>query len=148
MKEELRSVRLDPMVRMADHKEQAAVQAFGKAQEALSLEEAKLAELQAWWQEYAESLGQASGCGTALLRDGRLFLGQLNEAVQRQRQRVEHARQRLETTRALWLASRMDREALQNVVTRFRAEEERAARKHEQREQDECAMRRVAGALS
>ena len=84
--------------------------------------------------------------GAALLRDGRLFLGQLGEAVNRQQALVEHARGRLEAARAQWLAMRMDREALEKVVTRFRAEEERDAQRHEQREQDECAARRTVGA--
>ena len=148
MHEHLRSRRLEPIVRVADRKEQAAVQEFGKAQDAMSAEERKLAELRAWWREYADALG-AKPCGrTAVLRDARLFLGQLSEAVNRQQVLVEHARGRLEAARAQWLAMRMDREALEKVVTRFRAEEERAAQRDEQREQDECASRRIAGVHS
>lgn len=148
MQGELRSRRLEPMVRVADRREQAAVQEFGKAQEAMSAEESRLAELRAWWQEYADAVAQGACGGTALLRDGRLFLGQLSEAVNRQRVLVEHARGRLEAARAQWLALRMDREALEKVVTRFRAEEERAAQRSEQLEQDECAARRAAGVRS
>lgn len=143
MTESLRSRRLEPIARIADHREQAAARDFGRLQEALVGQEQRLAELRAWWQEYADGLDKQSGRGSGLMREGRLFLAQLNDAIERQRGLVEHARRDLEAARARWLASRMDHEALDKVVARCKDEEGRHARRGEQREQDECAARRV-----
>ncbi len=143
MTELLRSRRLEPIARIADHREQAAAREFGRLQEALVAQEQRLAELRAWWQEYADGMGKQSGRGSGLMREGRLFLAQLNDAIERQRAVVEHARRDLEAARARWLASRMDHEALEKVVARCQDEEGRHARRGEQREQDECAARRA-----
>lgn len=141
MTELLRSRRLKPIVRIADHREQTAAREFGRVQEVLVAQETRLAELRAWWQEYADGLDKQPGKGSGLMREGRLFLAQLNNAIERQRGVVEHARRDLEAARARWLASRMDHEALEKVVARSQEEEGRQARRSEQREQDECAAR-------
>lgn len=141
MTESLRSRRLAPIARIADHREQAAARDFGRLQEALVAQEQRLAELRTWWQEYADGLDKQSGRGSGLMREGRLFLAQLNDAIERQRGLVEQARRDLEAARARWLASRMDHEALDKVVARCKDEESRRVRRGEQREQDECAAR-------
>jgi len=143
MTESLRSRRLEPIARIADHREQVAVREFGRLQEAVVAQEQRLVELHAWWQEYADGLHKQSGRGSGLMREGRLFLAQLNDAIERQRAVVERARRDVEAARARWLASRMDHEALDKVVARCKDEEVRHARRGEQREQDECAARRT-----
>ncbi|NGP52528.1 flagellar export protein FliJ [Thioalkalivibrio sp. XN8] len=141
MTEPLRSRRLMPIARIADHQEQAAAREFGRLQTSLAAQEKRLEEMHAWWREYADGLERQSGQGSALMREGRLFLAQLNEAIERQKGVVEAARRDLEAARARWLASRMDHEALEKVLARARDEEDRVARRSEQREQDECAAR-------
>jgi flagellar protein FliJ len=141
MREMLRSRRLEPIARIADHREQVAAQEFGRMQEAVSAQELRLAELRAWWREYSRSLERQAGKGSGLLREGRLFLAQLNDAIARQEIAVERARRDLEAARARWLALRIDREALEKIVARCQDEEGRQARRGEQREQDECAAR-------
>ncbi len=141
MTEVLRSRRLEPIARIADHREQVAAQEFGRLQGAVSAQESRLVELRAWWREYAESLEKQTGKGSGLLREGRLFLAQLNDAIARQELAVERARRDLEAARARWLALRIDHEALEKVVARCQDEEGRQARRGEQREQDECAAR-------
>lgn len=141
MTEVLRSRRLEPIARIADHREQEAAREFGRLQELVATQEVRLAELRTWWQEYANGLEQQSGNGSRMMREGRLFLAQLNDAIERQRSAVEHARRDLEAARARWLASRMDHEALEKVVARYQEEEGQNARRGEQREQDECAAR-------
>lgn len=141
MTEMLRSRRLQPIARIADHREQEAGREFGRLQGALAAQEKRLEEMRAWWREYADGLEKQSGKGSALMREGRLFLAQLNEAIERQKGVVEGARRDLEAARARWLASRMDHEALEKVLARARDEEDRVARRGEQREQDECAAR-------
>lgn len=141
MTELLRSRRLMPIARIADHQEQAAAREFGRLQASLAAQEKRLEEMRAWWREYADGLERQPGRGSALMREGRLFLAQLNEAIERQKGVVEAARRDLEAARARWLASRMDHEALEKVLARARDEEDRVARRSEQREQDECAAR-------
>jgi flagellar FliJ protein len=141
MTEALRSRRLQPIARIADHREQAAAREFGRLQERVTNEEHRLAEMRAWWREYANGLEKQSTRGSALMREGRLFLAQLNDALERQKGVLESARRELEAARARWLASRMDHEALEKVVARCQDEEGLSARRGEQREQDECAAR-------
>jgi flagellar protein FliJ len=141
MTEVQRSRRLEPIARIADHREQVAAHEFGRVQEAVTAQELRLVELRAWWQEYAESLEKQTGKGPGLLREGRLFLAQLNDAIARQEIAVERARRDLEAARARWLALRIDHGALQKIVSRCQDEEGRQARRGEQREQDECAAR-------
>lgn len=141
MTEALKSRRLEPIARIADHREQAAAREFGRLQERVAAEERRLAEMRTWWREYADGLAKQSTRGSGLMREGRLFLSQLNEAIERQKIVLENARRELEAARARWLASRMDHEALEKVVARCQDEEGRAARRGEQREQDECAAR-------
>jgi len=142
MAEPSRSRRIQPIAKIADHKEQLGVKEFASRQEALAAQELRLAELRAWWRDYAEGMkNKRSTGGPGMLRDGRLFLAQLNGAIQRQQEVVEQARVELEAARARWLALRMDHEALEKVVARCRDEEDREARRNEQREQDECAAR-------
>lgn len=136
-----KSERLAPVARIADHRERAAAQEFGRLLDNLAEEELRLAEMRAWWVEYAQGLEQQPGNGSSVMREGRLFLAQLNSAIERQRSTVETARRTLEAGRARWLASRMDHEALEKIVARYRQEEGHAARRSEQREQDECAAR-------
>ncbi|HKK03669.1 MAG TPA: flagellar export protein FliJ [Gammaproteobacteria bacterium] len=145
MAESTRSRRIEPIARIADHKEQLGVKEFASRQEALAAQELRLAELRAWWRDYADGMkNKRSPGGPGMLRDGRLFLAQLSGAIQRQQEVVEQARMELEAARARWLALRMDHEALEKVVARCRDEEEREARRSEQREQDECAARATA----
>lgn len=141
MPEMLRSRRFAPIARVADHREQAAAKEFGQRQDVLAAQELRLAELRAWWREYAQGLEGQAGGGGRMMREGRLFLAQLTDAIERQQGVVERARRELEAARARWLASRMDHEALQKVVSRARDEEDRRVRRGEQREQDECAAR-------
>lgn len=141
MPEMLRSRRFAPIAKVADHREQTAAKEFGQRQDVLAAQELRLAELRAWWREYAQGLEQQNGGGTRMMREGRLFLAQLTDAIERQQGMVERARRELESSRARWLASRMDHEALRKVVSRARDEEDRHARRGEQREQDECAAR-------
>ncbi|NGX16233.1 flagellar export protein FliJ [Wenzhouxiangella sp. XN24] len=141
MSEMLRSRRLEPIARVADHREQAAAQEFGRFQEVVATQELRLAELRAWWREYADGLEAQANRDCRALREGRLFLAQLTEAIEKQQNAVEHARRDLEAARARWVTSRMDHEALEKVVGRYQDEESREARRGEQREQDECAMR-------
>lgn len=141
MSEILRSRRLEPIAKVADHREQAAAQEFGRLQDVVASQELRLAELRAWWREYADGLESRPGTDCRVMREGRLFLAQLTEAIEKQQQVVEHARRDLESARARWVTSRMDHEALEKVVGRFQDEESREARRGEQREQDDCAMR-------
>jgi len=141
MSEILRSRRLEPIAKVADHREQAAAQEFGRLQDVVASQELRLAELRAWWREYADGLEAQANKDCRALREGRLFLGQLTEAIEKQQHAVEHARRDLESARARWVTSRMDHEALEKVVGRYQDEESREARRGEQREQDECAMR-------
>lgn len=145
MAETSRSRRIEPIARIADHKEQLGVKEFAGRQEVLAAHELRLAELRAWWRDYAQGMNNKRAPeGPGMLRDGRLFLSQLSSAIERQQAVVEQARVELEAARARWLALRMDHEALEKVVARCRDEEGREARRSEQREQDECASRSTA----
>ena len=89
MPEMLRSRRFAPIARVADHREQAAAKEFGQRQDVLAAQELRLAELRAWWREYAQGLEGQAGGGGRMMREGRLFLAQLTDAIERQQGVVE-----------------------------------------------------------
>ena len=136
-----RSTRMEPVAEVAGHREQQEAQRLGGCQRQLDEEENKLRQLIAYREEYAGRLNGQQGMDAVLLRDFRVFLERLNQAIDQQRQRVEQARQACERQRLQWLASRSRAQALDKVTARYRAQERREEERAEQAELDDRAQR-------
>jgi flagellar export protein FliJ len=71
-------------------------------------------------------------------------VARLVETREAQQQQVQLARQGLEAARALWLAARLQREAIERLNERRRGEQGREQLRREQRLQDELALQAAA----
>ena len=143
----MRSKRLQPVMKVAESRERDAARLLGEAQREREAQEARLAELIAYWDEYARRFHAQGDAGldAARARDYRVFLSRLNEAIHFQRRRVEQCRLDYEASRQRWLATRARARAVDKAVARCRQQELRVAARREQRECDEYACRGRSG---
>ena len=139
-----RSKRMQPVHGVARKREQDAGRQLDQSRRNLEAQQTKLAELRAYREQYAHEFTTSSGHGldATRLRDYRVFLGRLNEAVRQQEEIVARCHEQLTQDRAQWIASRSHSQAIEKVIDGFRREERRQEDKLEQREQDERAQRR------
>ncbi len=134
-----RSRRLEPVVKVAESSEQRAAQALGDSQLALTQAEQRQAELENYRQEYTQRFHAAGALGMTAVQmmDYRTFLANLDRAIAEQTMLVEHASSLVEQQREAWFSQRGKVKMLDNVVARYRADEQRDANRKEQGDQDE-----------
>ena len=138
-----RSKRMKPVQRVAETREQAAVQKLGESQQCLEAQRIKLEELCRYRDQYSESFRTSGGQGLDAnrLQDYRVFLARLNEAIRQQEDILAQCTRDHEQTRQQWIQTRNHHQAIDKVVENYRSEEQKARDRHEQKEQDECAQR-------
>jgi flagellar FliJ protein len=141
-----KSQRLRPVVRVAENREQQAVRALGESQTAMNLAKQKLAELENYRQDYLQNFQESgkAGMSAARMEDYRRFLQKLDAAIEQQKQVLAQAGYVVEQRRQDWFATRNKVRSLDNVVTRYEAEEQRQAHKKEQGDNDERSQRKSA----
>lgn len=137
-----RSKRLEPVVKVAENREQQAARALGDAQSALAQAEQRLAELKTYREEYIERFhaNGALGMSAVQMGDYRLFLSNLSRAIEQQAELVRQAAAVVEQQRQKWFSRRGKVKMLDNVVSRYQADEQRVVDRKEQLEQDERAQ--------
>lgn len=138
-----RSQRFEPVVKVAENREQEAARLLGDAQSALSQAQHRLTELEGYREEYISRFHSTGSVGmsAAQMMDYRTFLGKLDLAITEQRTVVEQADQFAEQQRQEWFARRGKVKMLDTVVARYQADEQRDANRKEQGDQDERAQR-------
>lgn len=138
-----RSKRLGPVVKVAENQKQQAAKALGDSQLALQRAEQRLTELKDYREEYIRRFhaNGALGMSAVQMGDYRLFLSNLSRAIEQQVGLVEQAVAVVEQQRQQWFSRRTKVKMLDNVVSRFQADEQRIVDKKEQSEQDERAQR-------
>jgi flagellar protein FliJ len=138
-----RSQRLEPVVKVAQSREQQAARALGDSQQALSQAEQRLAELKNYREEYVHRFhaSGAAGMSAVQMGDYRLFLSNLSRAIEQQVGLVEQAAAGVEQQRQHWFSRRGKVKMLGNVVSRIQADEQRVVDRKEQLEQDEHSQR-------
>jgi len=134
-----RSQRLAPVVRVAENHEQQAARSLGDSQSALNRTRQRLDELKKYREEYIQRFhtNGAAGMSAVQMGDYRLFLNNLSRAIEQQTGLVQQATAVVEQQRQQWFTHRGKVKMLDNVVSRFQADEQRVVERKEQREQDE-----------
>ena len=134
-----RSRRFEPVVKVAENREQEAAQALGEAQGVLTQAQQKLAELENYREEYVKRFHStgAVGMSAAQMMDYRTFLVKLDKAIVEQGVVVTQANNLVEKQRQEWFTRRGKVKMLDTVVTRYQADEQRDADRKEQGDQDE-----------
>ena len=137
-----KSDRMKPLTHVAESRERSAARELGDYRRALGTAESKLAELLTYREEYNRKLDSTAGGGIDVqqMRDYRVFLTKLNDAIQHQQARVDKSRREYEHRRHLWFVARTKAMALGKVVERYQHQERSQADKREQADSDERAI--------
>lgn len=134
-----RSKRLNPVLRVAEHREKDAARLLGQSQQRLQQHQARLRELISYRDEYNLKFQQTCSAGVDVkqLQEYRLFLSRLNDAIAQQQRVMANAERELEQARAAWLRTRTRSQALDKVRDRFIDAERQDAERREQADLDE-----------
>ncbi len=108
----------------------------------LSEGEERLSELLSYRDEYQRRLHEegAAGLASGHMQEYLLFIARLDQAVGRQRERLQETALNYEQQKVRWLALHGKTLALDKAVERYRGEESRMDDRREQRESDERAQ--------
>jgi flagellar FliJ protein len=135
-----RSKRMQPVVEVTVQREREAAKRLGETQQRLQDAEQRLEELIRYREEYTQQFAAGDSLTAARLRDYRLFLDRLNQAVDQQRTLVARAQQEADAQRLRWLDMHTRVQALGKVVERYRDEERSHQERRLQKESDQHTL--------
>ena len=138
-----RAARLAPVVEMAEEAERKAVQRLGQFQQQVTQAQAKLSELERFREDYQQQWINRGGQGVngSWMLNYQRFLGQLETAMNQQRQSLTWHQNNLNNARQVWQQAYARVEGLRKLVQRYLDEARRAEDKREQKLLDELAQR-------
>lgn len=141
-----RTQRIQPVQRIVDDRERELAKAVALARQKVAEAETKLTELGRYREDYHRGFQKEASAGASglRLRDFRLFLARLDEAIRQQELVVARAKSEQENQMRLWMESQRKAKALGIVVEKWRGDERRAAERQDQRETDERAAAMAA----
>ncbi len=136
-----RSKRMQPVAQVAESRQQDAARILADRQRALEEQQRRLDQLNEYRGDYASRFEDGQEWIGLNVREYRLFLSRLNEAIEEQAARVERARAELEKSRGHWTQCRVHQDAVGKAMDRFRDEERREEERRDQAESDELGQR-------
>ncbi len=144
-----RAQRLEMVQNVVDDQERQRAEALARSERQVAESEAKLAELQAYHENYVRgfALRAQAGMDAVMARDYQAFLARLEEALRQQTQIVFRAQAQRDGERRNWQGAAQRAEAVGQMVKRFQHEEARALDRLEQSESDERSARSWAYGL-
>ena len=134
------SKRLHPLRELASAREDEALQRLAERQGQLAAQEARLAELTRYLEDYQRESGAQARVTLAANRHA--FVARLREALVCQERVVSAARAACEQERAHWMAQKRDAQVLEQLASSYRKQEHVHYERHAQRTLDELAARR------
>jgi len=140
-----RAKRLEPVQHIANDAQRRLATSVAACERRVLEGEAKLGELQRYKAEYEQQFSQRAGrgIGATELRDYQAFLSRLSEAIKQQQALVTRASAEHQAERLKWQDALTRARALGHVVEQWQVEERRVSERHDQRESDERAQRKV-----
>jgi flagellar FliJ protein len=134
-----RSKRLNSVVKLMNHRQQEAARRLGLCAQQLEQQRQRLQELETYREEYLHSFQDYMQVGMSMSRvsDYHHFIAHLDQAITQQQQSVYNAGKEYESCRQEWLNQRCSVKAMDKVVSRHQADEQRLEGKREQHENDE-----------
>lgn len=133
------SERMKPVQRYTELKEQNAARALGVYQQKLDSFRQRLRDLEEYRDEYCRqylSAGQ-NGITAARLQGYQAFLLNLNQAIEQQKNIIQGMDAEYERLKRQWLAARNRTKAIETVVDRYQAAENKAEERKIQKETDD-----------
>ena len=133
-----RAKRLNMVLDIAERAENKAAEAFEMARRLWLEDQEKMVDLQRYYQDYENAFTQPTMRMRAQdIAQQRGFLQQLAEAVRQQAQVVERRRTIADTKQVDWRTAHLKRRALQELIERVRADEQRLLTRKEEKMLDE-----------
>jgi len=138
----LKSKRLQPVIKIAQNREDDAALVLNEYRKVIDQQEAKLIELRQYHAEYTQRLNDSgrNGLNIAQINDYRCFIARLAVAVKQQEVQLASCEVELTEKYDAWMLTRMRHQALGKVVDRYQAQEHQESEKREQAESDERAQ--------
>lgn len=136
-----RAARLQVVAKLAQQREDQAVQALAQVRAQLGNEQNRLQELQQYRQEYSAYLAQqgSAGIGMQQWRRTQGFIDQLDQLIGRQQTAIQSWQHREQDVLAHWREFHMRRKNISSYIDKLSIEEILAADKKEQKMMDELA---------
>ena len=136
---------MKPVQNLYEDTERRLAVALATVEKKVTDAETKLQELERYRGDYENQFKQRAGRGIGAtdLRDYQAFLARLSDAIRQQQAVVKRAQTERDAERQRWQEAAKRAKALDHVVEQWQTEERRASDRHEQRESDERAQRRV-----
>ena len=133
------SIKLRPVVRVAEQREQSAASQLGGSMRQLESQQKQLDELIAYRAKYEQSYLAATqtGLSVAQVRDFQIFLTRLDNAITQQRQVVQGSNQEKEDSQANWQDARGHSKMINKVVETRQQAERQQDNSRDQRESDD-----------
>ncbi len=140
-----KSKKLEPVYRYSESRQQDAARLMGEGIRQLEAQQKQLDDLLRYRSEYMLKLQsrQSSPQGAVQLKDFRVFMAKLDQAIELQQQRRDMAEKEYMEKRQQWMVSRTRKRALGEVMGRHRRREQAVDERREQFEADEIAIRAV-----
>jgi flagellar FliJ protein len=134
-----RTRKLNPVIDMARKATESELIKLGEQNALLQREQNQLDELIQYRDEYLSRFRQGDPMQMSAKKalDLRGFLAQLDQAIQAQEHQVNQSLQVVNRQQQNWVQARNKEQALDTLMARYRADEERIEQKREQRENDE-----------
>lgn len=134
-----RTRKLDPVIDMARKTTESELIKLAEQNALLQREQNQLDDLMQYRDEYLARFRQGDPMQMSAKKalDLRGFLAQLDQAIQAQQLQVNQSQQVVNRQQQNWLQARNKEQALDSLMARYRADEERKQQKREQRDNDE-----------
>src|SRR5689334_13582357 len=117
-----RTQRIRPVQRIVDDRERELAKAVALARQKVAEAEAKLVELGRYREDYHRGFQKEASAGASglRLRDFRLFLARLDDAIRQQELVIARAKSEQDNQMRLWMESQRKAKALGIVVDKWR----------------------------
>jgi len=131
--------RFQQLEQMAENACDKAGRELGEAQDSHSKEQAQLEQLTGFFEEYRERFNSAgaTGMNARQLGDFRAFFGQLDNAIEAQRQTLVDLGAQVTERQTLWIEKHQRNQSLSQALVQVQKEQLLQRNKREQKEQDE-----------
>ena len=140
----MRSKRLSPVLKIAENRELYAARAVAESRRNLQHYEQKLAELEAFRDEYSTSqrAGQSTTTSVTQLREYQKFLKQLNDGIFIMSEQVAQLKSIDDETESKWRKARTRTDALDKLIVKMEGIEDLIQLNRESNEVDERSQRK------
>lgn len=135
--------RMQPVAEIAQQQADAAAQSVAECNRVYTDMRKQLDELLSYRDDYANGLRHKGhdGLNASQIKDYRVFLERLNNAIARQQENLNSAGARFAASKRVWIEKQQRAKVIDSVVDRYQQVERRKQSRREQHEGDEHALR-------